>query len=178
MRSYVSFLPREDFGRFPYIFISSRQPAPASVNLARFNVSGSTTTVSLSWHSGAEPAPDDQVRHQRLLGEQLIKSGHWSIPVSISSTMAATTPYGPAITQRHPPVTSAGAGLIATAIIMPVFATLWTILRMWTRKIRGVSAWFTEDVLCYLAVVRSIGTCGCSSFADTHLHSSSSGVSE
>ncbi|KAM3509122.1 hypothetical protein MY11210_006461 [Beauveria gryllotalpidicola] len=66
--------------------------------------------------------------------------------------MAATTPYGPAITQRHPPVTSAGAGLIATAIIMPVFATLWTILRIWTRKIRGVSAWFTEDVLCYLAV--------------------------
>ncbi|OAA40817.1 hypothetical protein BBO_05874 [Beauveria brongniartii RCEF 3172] len=66
--------------------------------------------------------------------------------------MAATTPYGPAITQHHPPVTSAGAGLIATAIIMPVFATLWTILRIWTRKIRGVSAWFTEDVLCYLAV--------------------------
>ncbi|KAM3538931.1 hypothetical protein ARSEF1564_008170 [Beauveria bassiana] len=66
--------------------------------------------------------------------------------------MAATTPYGPAITQRHPPVTSAGAGLIATAIIMPVFATLWTILRIWTRKIRGVSTRFTEDVLCYLAV--------------------------
>ncbi|PQK10031.1 hypothetical protein BB8028_0002g03550 [Beauveria bassiana] len=66
--------------------------------------------------------------------------------------MAAATPYGPAITQRHPPVTSAGAGLIATAIIMPVFATLWTILRIWTRKIRGVSTRFTEDVLCYLAV--------------------------
>ncbi|KAM3531936.1 hypothetical protein MY4038_004285 [Beauveria bassiana] len=66
--------------------------------------------------------------------------------------MAAATPYGPAITQRHPPVTSAGAGLIATAIIMPVFATLWTILRIWTRNIRGVSTRFTEDVLCYLAV--------------------------
>ncbi|OAA81194.1 hypothetical protein LEL_00739 [Akanthomyces lecanii RCEF 1005] len=66
--------------------------------------------------------------------------------------MAATTPYGPVITQRHPPVTPAGAGLIATAIIMPVVATLWTILRIWTRKIRGVSTWFMEDILCYLAV--------------------------
>ncbi|TQV96200.1 integral membrane protein [Cordyceps javanica] len=67
--------------------------------------------------------------------------------------MVAVTPYGPVITQRHPPITSAGAGLIATAVIMPVVATLWTILRVWTRKIRGVSALLIEDLLCYLAVL-------------------------
>ncbi len=97
------------------------------------------------------------------------------------AAMAPTTPYGPVITQRHPPVTPAGAGLIATAIIMPVVATLWTILRIWTRKIRGVSTWFMEDILCYLAVVCRNATMLLVSqpaFADMRSCSFSSGVLE
>ncbi|ATY63951.1 integral membrane [Cordyceps militaris] len=66
--------------------------------------------------------------------------------------MATATPYDLVVAQRRPPITPAGAGLIATAIIMPVIATLWTMVRVWTRKLRRVSAWFTEDILCYLAV--------------------------
>lgn len=68
--------------------------------------------------------------------------------------MSTPAMVGPVVTQRYPPITSSGAGLIATAIVMPAVATLWTVLRVWTRKIRGVSSFYREDVLCYLALVR------------------------
>jgi hypothetical protein len=53
-----------------------------------------------------------------------------------------------------PPVTGRGAGMIAAAIILPVVVSIWTGLRIWTRRIRELSIFFTEDILCYLGLVR------------------------
>ena len=60
------------------------------------------------------------------------------------------------IQQQYPPVTTQGGiALIVVAVLMPIVATIWTVLRIWTRRIRQLSPFLTEDVLCYLSLVRS-----------------------
>lgn len=58
-----------------------------------------------------------------------------------------------AVLAVFPPVSGRGAGLIITNCVMPVIVTLWTCLRVWTRRIKEISPLQTEDILCYLAVV-------------------------
>lgn len=68
----------------------------------------------------------------------------------------ADAPSMDKIQQKYPPVTTeSGVALIVVAVIMPIIATVWTVLRIWTRRIRGLSPFLTEDVLCYLGLVRS-----------------------
>lgn len=68
----------------------------------------------------------------------------------------ADVPSTDKIQQQYPPVTTqSGVALVVVAVIMPLIATVWTVLRIWTRRIRGLSPFLTEDVLCYLGLVRS-----------------------
>lgn len=66
---------------------------------------------------------------------------------------AANTGAEPAAHVPLPPIVGKGAGMIAASIILSVFVSLWTCLRVWTRKIRALSSFFVEDILCYLGLV-------------------------
>lgn len=52
-------------------------------------------------------------------------------------------------------ISEPGAEIIATAVIMSILAIAWTGMRVWARRNRGVSPFMLEDVMTYMAVVRS-----------------------
>lgn len=54
---------------------------------------------------------------------------------------------------EFPPITSAGVGVLIVSVLMPLIATGWTGLRVWTRRLRGISPFLLEDILCYLGLV-------------------------
>ncbi|KAL0933237.1 uncharacterized protein CTRU02_212200 [Colletotrichum truncatum] len=65
--------------------------------------------------------------------------------------VATTTPT--VITADHPPISSAGAALIAVDIVMLLLATSWTGMRIWVRRYKHLSMFMIEDILCYLSLM-------------------------
>lgn len=45
------------------------------------------------------------------------------------------------------------ASIIALVTVMVTIVSLWVGLRVWARRIRKLSIFFTEDILCYIALV-------------------------
>lgn len=54
-----------------------------------------------------------------------------------------------------PPINHYGAGIVALSVVMPLIATGWLVLRVWTRRLRGISPFLVEDIFCYLGLVSS-----------------------
>ncbi|PNP56713.1 hypothetical protein THARTR1_03409 [Trichoderma harzianum] len=65
---------------------------------------------------------------------------------------AAVTASSQIVEAEFPPITSAGVGVLIVSVLMPLVATGWTGLRVWTRRLRGISPFLLEDILCYLGV--------------------------
>jgi hypothetical protein len=59
----------------------------------------------------------------------------------------------PTVEVEFPPITSAGVGVLIVSVLMPLVATGWTGLRVWTRRLRGISPFLLEDILCYIGLV-------------------------
>lgn len=73
---------------------------------------------------------------------------------------AAVTASSQIVEAEFPPITSAGVGVLIVSVLMPLVATGWTGLRVWTRRLRGISPFLLEDILCYLGLVSSLnGNC-------------------
>lgn len=69
---------------------------------------------------------------------------------------AAVAASSPRVEAEFPPITSAGVGVLIVSVLMPLVATGWTGLRVWTRRLRGISPFLLEDILCYLGLVSSL----------------------
>lgn len=54
---------------------------------------------------------------------------------------------------EFPPITSSGLNVVILSVLLPLLATAWTGLRIWTRRLRGISLLFLEDILCYISLV-------------------------
>jgi hypothetical protein len=65
---------------------------------------------------------------------------------------AGPTPL-PMIEVEFPPITSSGLVVVILSVLLPLLATAWTGLRIWTRRLRGISLLFLEDILCYISLV-------------------------
>lgn len=59
----------------------------------------------------------------------------------------------PMVGVEFPPITSSGLGVVILSVLLPLLATAWTGLRMWTRRLRGISLFLSEDILCYISLV-------------------------
>lgn len=59
----------------------------------------------------------------------------------------------PMIQVEFPPITSSGMDVVVLSVMLPLLATAWTALRIWTRRLRGISLLFLEDILCYISLV-------------------------
>jgi hypothetical protein len=59
----------------------------------------------------------------------------------------------PAIEAEFPPITRSGLDVVILSVLLPLLATAWTGLRIWTRRLRGISLFFLEDILCYISLV-------------------------
>ncbi|KAM6478564.1 GPCR, PTH11-type [Trichoderma sp. SZMC 28011] len=72
-----------------------------------------------------------------------------------SGDVAAAAVAVPAhiVEAEFPPITSAGVGVLIVSVLMPLIATGWTGLRVWTRRLRGISPFLLEDILCYLGLL-------------------------
>ncbi|KAK1623397.1 hypothetical protein BDP81DRAFT_503657 [Colletotrichum phormii] len=64
------------------------------------------------------------------------------------------------ITDKYPPLTRDGASLVLTACIMMVLTTLWTIMRLISRRITGIS-FHTEDYLDFSGQLLYYGVATC-----------------
>lgn len=82
-----------------------------------------------------------------------IMSGEQAPWFSSEEADAAQPTSLPVIQAEFPPLTSAGVDIIILSVVLPLFATAWTGLRIWTRRLRGISILFLEDILCYISVV-------------------------
>ncbi|EHK21742.1 uncharacterized protein TRIVIDRAFT_70756 [Trichoderma virens Gv29-8] len=67
-----------------------------------------------------------------------------------ASSIAASSQI---VETEFPPITSAGVGVLIVSVLMPLIATVWTGLRVWTRRLRGISPFLLEDILCYLGLL-------------------------
>lgn len=59
----------------------------------------------------------------------------------------------PMIEVEFPPITSSGLVVVILSVLLPLLATACTGLRIWTRRLRGISLLFLEDILCYISLV-------------------------
>ncbi|RFU79629.1 integral membrane [Trichoderma arundinaceum] len=65
---------------------------------------------------------------------------------------AGPTPL-PMIEVEFPPITGSGLDVVILSVLLPLLATAWTGLRIWTRRLRGISLLFLEDILCYISLL-------------------------
>ncbi|EGR46303.1 GPCR, PTH11-type [Trichoderma reesei QM6a] len=64
----------------------------------------------------------------------------------------ATPEASPVVGSELPPINHYGAGIVALSVVMPLIATGWLVLRVWTRRLRGISPFLVEDIFCYLGL--------------------------
>ncbi|KAL6888001.1 hypothetical protein GGI43DRAFT_430956 [Trichoderma evansii] len=76
----------------------------------------------------------------------------WFSSVGEKDGAAIPTPL-PMIEVEFPPITSSGLDVVVLSVLLPLFATAWTGLRIWTRRLRGISLLFLEDILCYISLL-------------------------
>lgn len=76
----------------------------------------------------------------------------WFSSVGEEDSAAGPAPL-PIIEVEFPPITSSGLGIVILSVLLPLLATAWTGLRIWTRRMRGISLFLSEDILCYISLV-------------------------
>ncbi|KAK8044927.1 hypothetical protein PG993_004951 [Apiospora rasikravindrae] len=57
------------------------------------------------------------------------------------------------ITTDLPPLSSCGVALIAVDSVMITLVIIWTIMRIFAKRFKGLSPLMTEDILCYIALL-------------------------
>lgn len=76
----------------------------------------------------------------------------WLRSVNEKDSTAGPAPL-PIVEVEFPPITNSGLVVVILSVLLPLLATAWTGLRIWTRRLRGISLLLSEDILCYISLV-------------------------
>ncbi|KAI1288783.1 hypothetical protein F5Y03DRAFT_379156 [Xylaria venustula] len=65
----------------------------------------------------------------------------------------------PCLIEADKKMDASKASIIALVTVMVTIVSLWVGLRVWARRIRKLSIFLTEDILCYIALIFYYGIC-------------------